>query len=71
MPPPLTVNQFEAPLPAESDAESTVDEVPQSKPESVQAALGDDLPDAPPAVEEEEEEDDDEEETLSATPCIT
>ncbi|KAL8691983.1 MAG: hypothetical protein Q9224_004055 [Gallowayella concinna] len=54
------------PLPAESDAESVADELPQSKPESVEAPLNEDLPDAPPAAEgEEEEDDDDEEETLS------
>ncbi|KAL8679692.1 MAG: hypothetical protein Q9186_004054 [Xanthomendoza sp. 1 TL-2023] len=53
------------PLPAESDAESVADELPQSKPESVEAPLNEDLPDAPPAAEgEEEEDDDDEEETL-------
>ncbi|KAL8736677.1 MAG: hypothetical protein Q9166_000043 [cf. Caloplaca sp. 2 TL-2023] len=44
------------PLPAESDADSVADEIPRSKPESVEAQADEELQDAPEIAPEEEEE---------------
>ncbi|KAL8780069.1 MAG: hypothetical protein Q9213_006628 [Squamulea squamosa] len=52
------------PLPVESDAESIASEVPQSKPEPVEARADEVLEDAPAAAGEEEDDEDEGEEEL-------